>query len=303
MALESAKDVFSLANRSKVAFLMTSAQRSSPYREQAISIHQKSNNFTSLTCISGKNTRNPPGETEFSVSFFSLRIRALGRLAGIVLHSVCNLFPRRLSMFPKLFLTDKQAKNMNTSPEGQQVTQLLRAWGEGDAQALNQLVPLVESELQRLARLHLLNERQGHTLQAPDLVNEVYLRLLDLRQVEWENRAQFFRMAARLMRHVLVDYARSRNYQKRGGGEAIRVSLVHAAEAGRPQELEVMALHDALTALEKFDPQGCQIVEMKFFGGLQVEEIAGLMGLSERTVARKWENSRAWLYREMTSGQ
>lgn len=191
---------------------------------------------------------------------------------------------------------------MNTSPEGQQVTRLLRAWGEGDAQALNQLVPLVESELQRLARLHLLNERQGHTLQAPDLVNEVYLRLLELRQVAWENRAQFFRMAARLMRHVLVDYARHRNYQKRGGGEAIRVSLVHAAEAGRPQEMEVMALHDALTALEKFDPSGCQIVEMKFFSGLQVEEIAGLMNLSERTVARKWESSKAWLYREMTSG-
>ena len=192
---------------------------------------------------------------------------------------------------------------MNTLPEGQQVTQLLRAWGEGDSQALNQLVPLVERELQGLARLHLQKERQGHTLQAPDLVNEVYLRLLDLHQVAWENRAQFFRMAARLMRHVLVDYARNRNYQKRGGGEAIRVSLVHAVEVGHPQGMEVIALHDALTALEKFDPQCCQIVEMKFFSGLQVEEIAGLLNLSERTVARKWENSRAWLYREITSSQ
>ena len=192
---------------------------------------------------------------------------------------------------------------MNTLPEGQQVTRLLRAWGEGDQQALNQLVPLVERELQHLARLHLQKERQGHTLQAADLVNEVYVRLLDLRQVDWENRAQFFRMAARLMRHVLVDYARHRNYQKRGGGEAIRVSLVHAVEAGHPQDMEVVALHDALTALEKFDTPGCQIVEMKFFGGLEVEEIAGLMNLSARTVARKWEAARVWLYREMTSEQ
>jgi RNA polymerase sigma factor (TIGR02999 family) len=191
---------------------------------------------------------------------------------------------------------------MHTLPEGQQVTQLLRAWGEGDGQALDELVPLVERELQQLARLHLQKERQGHTLQAHDLVNEVYVRLLDLRQVQWENRAQFFGMAARLMRHVLVDYARKRNYLKRGGGGAIRVSLVHAVDAGHPQDMEVMVLHDALTALEKFDAQGCQIVEMKFFGGLEVEEIAVLMNLSERTVARKWGNARAWLYREMTSG-
>ena len=192
---------------------------------------------------------------------------------------------------------------MNPSPEGQQVTQLLRAWGEGDQQALNQLVPLVERELQRLARLHLQKERQGHTLQAPDLINEVYLRLLDLRQVDWENRAQFFKLAAHLMRHVLVDYARHRNYQKRGGGAAIRVSLVHAVEAGQPPDVAVMALHDVLTALEKFDPQGCQIVELKFFGGLEVEEIADVMNLSERSVARKWKSSRAWLYREMTASQ
>jgi RNA polymerase sigma factor (TIGR02999 family) len=192
---------------------------------------------------------------------------------------------------------------MNTLPEGQQVTQLLRAWGEGDSQALNELAPLVERELQRLARLHLQKERQGHTLQAPDLVNEVYLRLIDWQQVAWQNRAQFFGLAARLMRNVLVDYARTRNYQKRGGGEAIRVSLVHAVEAGHTSDMEVIALHDALISLEKFDPQGCKIVEMKFFGGLQVEELAELLQLSERTVARKWENARVWLYREMTSGK
>ena len=187
------------------------------------------------------------------------------------------------------------------TPKVQHVTKLLRAWGSGDVQALDQLVPMVETELKRLAQLYLFKERVGHTLQAPDLINEVYVRLIDWQHVSWQNRAQFFGVAAKLMRHVLVDYARYHNYQKRGGGEAIRVSIAQAVDLPEERDAEVIALHDALTTLEKLDPQCSRIVELKFYGGLQIDEIAELMHSSPRTVARKWETARAWLYREMAN--
>jgi RNA polymerase sigma factor (TIGR02999 family) len=182
-----------------------------------------------------------------------------------------------------------------------QITQLLRAWGDGDLEALSQVVTLVEAELQRLAHHYLAKERRGHTLQAPDLVNEVYLRLVDYHQAEWDNRAQFFGLAAKLMRHVLVDHARHRNYQKRGG-EALRVSLSVADKEPAPSlDFDVLALHTALTHLEHLDPLYSQIVELRFFGGLSIEEIAGLLELSPRTVARKWESARIWLHRELSA--
>jgi RNA polymerase sigma-70 factor, ECF subfamily len=182
----------------------------------------------------------------------------------------------------------------------QPVTRLLRAWGDGEKAALDELIPLVESELQRLAKLYLMKEQNGHTLQVPDLVNEVYLRLINYDGVSVQNRNQFFGLAAKLMRHVLVDHARSKQYQKRGGGTIIRVSLVHAVSASHPLDADVIALHDALLDLEKFDPVCSQIVELKFFGGLQVDEIAEITGIAPRTIARKWDLARTWLFRELS---
>jgi RNA polymerase sigma factor (TIGR02999 family) len=182
----------------------------------------------------------------------------------------------------------------------QEVTQLLRAWSEGDEQALARLIPLVEAELHRLAQSHLRGERPCHTLQATALVNEAYLRMVDLKNTKWESRAQFFGLAAKLMRHVLVDHARQRNLQKRGGGEAIRVSLTDADAASTPYDADLVALNEALEDLEKFDPRRSRIVELKFFGGLEVAEIAEVLSTSPRTVAREWELARAWLFRQLS---
>jgi RNA polymerase sigma factor (TIGR02999 family) len=180
-----------------------------------------------------------------------------------------------------------------------EVTRLLRAWSAGDEEALAQLVPLVEAELHRLAELHLRGERESHTLQTTALINEAYLRLIDWQNVEWQNRAQFFGVAAKLMRRVLVDHARRRNYQKRGG-DALRISLTEADSISASQDADVVALNDALEALEKFDPRRSRIVELKFFGGLEVAEIAEVLSVSARTVAREWELARAWLFRELS---
>jgi RNA polymerase sigma factor (TIGR02999 family) len=187
------------------------------------------------------------------------------------------------------------------TPKVHQVTNLLRAWGSGDVQALDQLVPIVEKELKRLAQRFLYRERVGHTLQAPDLINEVYVRLIDWQSVGWVNRAQFYGVAAKLMRHVLVDYARNRNYLKRGGGEAVRVSVAEAVDLPNETDADIIALHDALTSLEKLDPECSRVVELKFYGGLEMKEIAELMTISERSAYRKWETARAWLYREMAN--
>ena len=181
----------------------------------------------------------------------------------------------------------------------QEVTQLLRAWSSGDEAALGRLIPLVEAELHRLAQIHLRGERSGHTLQTTALVNEAYLRLIDWQAVEWQNRAHFFGIAAKLMRRVLVDHARHRNFQKRGG-DAVRVSLTEAENVGVAREADVVALNDALEDLEKFDPRRSRIVELKFFGGLEMAEIAEVLSVSPRTAAREWELARAWLFRQLS---
>ena len=185
-----------------------------------------------------------------------------------------------------------------TAPSSHQVTGLLLAWGRGDEAALEQLVPLVHGELRRLARRHMGHERQGHTLQATALVNEAYLRLIDVQQVHWQNRAHFFAMSARLMRRILVDFARSRNYQKRGGG-AQQVSLDEALVVGKERGADLVALDDALQALGTIDPRKSQVVEMRFFGGLSVEETGEALHVSPETVMRDWKLAKVWLKREL----
>ena len=179
-----------------------------------------------------------------------------------------------------------------------QVTGLLLAWGNGDEAALEQLIPLVHTELRRIARRHMAHEHAGHTLQATALVNEAYLRLVDVRQMKWQNRAHFFAMSARLMRRVLVDFARSRRYQKRGGG-AQKVSLDEALIVSSERGDDLVALDDAITALAAVDSRKAQVVEMRFFGGLSVEESAEALHVSVDTVMRDWKLAKAWLLREL----
>jgi RNA polymerase sigma-70 factor (ECF subfamily) len=179
-----------------------------------------------------------------------------------------------------------------------EVTQLLVAWSEGDRAALDELTPLVYEELHRLARSHMNRERQGHTLQTSALVNEAYLRLIDQKNVRWQNRAQFFSIASRLMRRILVDHARSRLYAKRGG-DIRRVSLDEAAVVAQEQAGELVALDDALKSLAAIDPRKCQVVELRFFGGMSVEESAEVLGVSAVTVMRDWSTAKAWLQRAM----
>src|SRR5262245_50503061 len=157
-------------------------------------------------------------------------------------------------------------------PTTHEVTQLLQAWSEGHRQALDRLIPLVEAELHRLALIYLRREQAGHMLQTSDLVNETYLRLIDWKNAQWESRAQFLGVAAGLMRRVLVDHSRRRNYQKRGG-DAIRVSLAEAERVSAGRDVDIVALNDALRDLAKLDERRGKIVEMKFFGGLAAEEI------------------------------
>ena len=179
-----------------------------------------------------------------------------------------------------------------------QLTQLLVAWRGGDASALDRLAPLVEAELRRLSRHYLRKERQGHVLQTTALVNEAYLRLINWRGVTWENRAHFFGMAARLMRHVLVDLARRR--PKGADGLDIRVVAVDAAsDVHEPESPNLIAIDDALLTLARRDARKARIVELRFFGGLTLDEIAEVIGVSPVTVSREWTKARAWLYREI----
>lgn len=181
------------------------------------------------------------------------------------------------------------------------VTQLLAAWGKGDKSALDKLLPLVHAELRRIARRQMSQERDGHTLQATALVNEAYLRLAGQQGYEWQNRAHFFAVCAQVMRHVLIDHARAHARDKRGGG-AIHVSLDEAAAlAGQPAE-HFLALDDALHFLESVDPQKGKIVELRYFGGLSIDETAEVLNISPRTVRREWQRSKAWLYRLITEG-
>jgi len=179
------------------------------------------------------------------------------------------------------------------------VTDLLLAWGRGDDSALQQLIPMVRLELQRLARRHMRRERDGHTLQTTALVNEAYLRLVDLSRVRWQDRAHFFAMSARLMRRILVDHARSRGFVKRGGG----ATTIPFDESIVPVErsADIVALDDALRTLAESDQRKSQVVELRFFGGLTVEETAEALGVSPETVMRDWRVAKAWLLRELRS--
>ena len=178
------------------------------------------------------------------------------------------------------------------------VTKLLVAWGKGDQQAFNALVPEVQKELHRIAAHYMAAERPGHDLQATALINEAYVRLVDWKDIQWADRAHFFGMAANMMRRVLVDYARSRDRVKRGG-EAAQVSVIEAANVATSQSADVVALDDVLHRLEEMDPRKSQIVELRFFGGLSLEETAEALHVSVATVRRDWSLARAWLYREL----
>ena len=178
------------------------------------------------------------------------------------------------------------------------VTRLLLAWGGGDREALERLVLLVQHELRQIARKHMAGERAGHSLQPTALVNEAYLRLIDLERVKWQNRTHFFAMASRMMRRVLVDVARAKGYRKRGGGVQ-RVTFIESLVPAKQPEYDVIALDDALQALEVLDARKVRVVEMRFFGGLTVNETAKALGVSRDTVIRDWQFSKDWLRRQV----
>lgn len=187
------------------------------------------------------------------------------------------------------------------TPESHEVTKLLLAWGEGDRAALDSLVPLVYDELRRLARSYMRREPEGHTLQTTALINEAYLRLIDAGQVRLENRTHFFAVAARLMRQILVDFARSRGYQKRGGG-ALRVSLDDALVIGRPPDEDLIALDGALAALAEVDERKARVVELRFFGGLTEGEAAAALNVAPETARRDWRLAKSWLLHKLSGG-
>ena len=184
--------------------------------------------------------------------------------------------------------------------ESERLSQLLADWAAQDPQALERLVPIVYDELRRLAHYHMHGERAGHTLQTTALVNEVYLRLAGIKGLQWRDRAHFFAMAGTLMRRVLVDYARRQGRDKRGGGVAV-ISLDGQAITAAPS-VDFEALDEALERLAGADPQQCRIVELRFFGGLSIEETAEALGISPATVKRDWTTARAWLHHELTTG-
>ena len=184
-------------------------------------------------------------------------------------------------------------------PSKVEVTQLLKAWGQGDDRALERLTPVVEDELHRMAHRCMARENPGHTLQTTALVNEVYLRLIDIHAVTWQDRAHFFAMSARLMRRVLTDFARSRNYQKRGGG-AVQVSLDEGLLLVPEKNADILALDEALTRFAALYPRQSQVVELRFFGGLEVEETAEALKTSPVTVKRDWRFAKSWLLRAMS---
>jgi RNA polymerase sigma factor (TIGR02999 family) len=185
------------------------------------------------------------------------------------------------------------------APSTHEVTQLLKAWTTGDEQALEKLTPLVYEQLRRVAQNFMAGERPGHVLQTTALVNEVYLRLVDCGQMNWQDRAHFFAVSAQLMRRILIDFARSRGYQKRGGG-ALHISLEEAPSVCNEPDANLVALDDALRALTAFDERKSKVVELRFFGGLSIEETAEVLKVSPETVQRDWRLAKVWLLRELS---
>ena len=189
---------------------------------------------------------------------------------------------------------------MSKTPHQHEITQLLAEWRGGNQSALDELYPLVYDELHRLARRYMSRERKGHTLQTTALINEAYVRLVDQKNVPWANRSHFFAISAQIMRRILIDHARRHQYAKRGGG-ARQVSLDEAATVVIPdQSGELLRLDEALKSLAEMDPRRSQVVELRYFGGLNNEEIAGVLQISENTVTRDWNMARAWLYQQLT---
>ena len=180
-----------------------------------------------------------------------------------------------------------------------EITQLLAKWSDGNQAALDELYPLVYEELHRLARRYMSRERKGHTLQTTALINEAYVRLVDQRNVQWANRSHFFAISAQIMRRILIDHARRHAYAKRGGG-ARQVSLDETAAVIQDNLSEFLRLDEALTSLAQLDPRRSQVVELRYFGGLNNEEIADVLKISENTVIRDWNMARAWLYRQLS---
>ena len=185
-----------------------------------------------------------------------------------------------------------------TQASTHEVTQLLLEWSNGDKAALDKLIPLIHEELRRLAHHYMSRERPGHTLQTTALVDEAYVRLVNRKDVHWQNRAHFFAISAQLMRTILVDHARSHAYAKRGGG-ARKISLDETMIISQQRAAEVVALDDVLKELANFDPQQSRIVELRFFGGLTIEETAEVLSLSPATIKREWSTAKAWLYHEL----
>jgi len=194
------------------------------------------------------------------------------------------------------------SKTPESTPPTREVTGLLIAWGAGDESAFERLVPLVHAELRRLAHREMGRERAGHTLQTTALVNEAYLRLIDVSRVQWQDRAHFFAMSARLMRRILVDHARSRQSQKRGGATR-KVSFEEALVVIPERGSDLVALDDALQALAAVDARKSQVVELRYFGGLSVEESAEALRVSPGTIMRDWRLAKVWLLRELSGGK
>jgi RNA polymerase sigma factor (TIGR02999 family) len=182
--------------------------------------------------------------------------------------------------------------------ESGEVTKLLRAWGSGDRDALDRLTPRVYDELRRMSRKYMRNERVGHTLQATALVNDVYVRLVDVGSVDWKDRAHFFAVCAQMMRRILIDSARARNAGRRGGG-AVKIDVEDVCVGAPDRDASTIALDDALSALASLDPRKVQVIELRYFGGLSVEETAEILKISPQSVMRDWKLAKAWLAREM----
>jgi RNA polymerase sigma factor (TIGR02999 family) len=188
------------------------------------------------------------------------------------------------------------------APTANEITRLLRAWDSGDREALDKLIPVVYGELRRAARQYMAREAPGRTVQPTEVVNEVYLRLADLKGVGWKDRTHFFALCSRMMRRILTDFARSRHSRKRGG-EAIRVSLEEVMPMSREMNIDWLALDHALNALAQFDERKCRVVELRFFGGLNFDEAAAVLGVSTLTVKRDWKTAKVWLLRELRRGK